>query len=97
MGRLVCSLMLCLAACGNITRKQQDAGVDPPDDVRPIDAMIDAPMVQPPPTPARDIVGGAGRLTGTTFTMDVEIGIPFQPQKASGTTHTIQPNTAVQP
>ena len=35
-------------------------------------------------------------MTGATFTLDVEVGVPFQPQKVTGGTHTIQPNTAVQ-
>jgi hypothetical protein len=71
----------------------------PPDDARDA-AVHDAPgqdaFVQPPPTPAREIVSGAGRMTGATYTLDVEIGVPFQPQKATGGTYTIQPNTAVQ-
>lgn len=87
-----------LAACGNITRKP-NGGV--PGDARhdaavPHDAAIDA-MVQPPPTPAREVISGAGHMTGATYTLEVEIGVPFEPQKASSATYTLQPNTAVQP
>jgi hypothetical protein len=35
-------------------------------------------------------------MTGATYTLDVEVGMPMPPQKATGAIHTIQPNTAVQ-
>jgi len=98
MRRTAWVLVVCVGACGNITRKSHDAGV-PSDasDAGVKDGMdIDA-FVQPPPTPAREVINAAGRMTGATYTLDVEIGVPFQPQKATGGTYTIQPNTAVQP
>ncbi|MBV8757793.1 MAG: hypothetical protein JO257_10970 [Deltaproteobacteria bacterium] len=89
--------MLSLAACGNIARNQRDAGNEP-DDALTHDgtAGSDAMVSQLPPTPAREAIGGGGRLTGTTYTLDVEIGVPMAPQKLTGAVHTLQPNTAVQ-
>lgn len=92
---IVC--MLALSACGNIARKQRDGGVGPPDDSAITDGTGSADaMMQLPATPAREVVSGGGRMTGTTFTLDVEIGMPMPPQKSTGAVHTIQPNTAVQ-
>lgn len=90
-------LLLALAACGNITRKTgDDAGIR--EDAGPADAGVDAPMIDaPPPTPAREVVGGAGRMTGTTYTLDVEVGHPISQNKASGATYTIEGNAAVKP
>ena len=94
-------LLLLVAACGNISRKGDDAGIrdDAPIDATMIDAtMIDAtPVDAPPATPAREIVGGAGRLTGATYMLDVEVGHSFSQNKASGATYTIEGNAAVKP
>jgi len=99
MTRTVLVLLLMAAACGNITRKGGDDGGLPPDDA-PLDAAIDAPPDMPPPPPpteAREIVNGAGRLTGATFTLEVQVGHGFSQNTASGPTYTIQGNTAVKP
>jgi hypothetical protein len=95
---ILCCLLL--AACGNITRKSHDGGLGSDDASMTDGAMNDAPVdafVQLPATPAREVVSGAGHMSGATFSLDVEVGVPFQPQKATGSIHTIQPNTAVQP
>jgi hypothetical protein len=99
MMRLGLVAIVCLAACGNITRKQDDAGVR--DDTRidtmmMVDAGIDAPPALPP-TESREIVNGAGRLTGATFTLDVQIGHGISQERASGATFTIEGNAAVKP
>lgn len=92
---IVC--VLALSACGNIARKQRDGGLGSQDDAAMSDGTGSADaMVQLPATPAREVVGGAGRMTGTTFTLDVEVGMPLPPQKTTGAIHTVQPNTAVQ-
>jgi len=95
------ALMLCVAACGNITRKQDDAGVK--DDAKMIDAPIqvtdagiDTPP-PPPPTESREIVTGGVRMQGTTYTFDVEVGHPSQQSKVTGATYTFEGNAAVKP
>jgi hypothetical protein len=88
------------AACGPWTRP----GHGGPDDAQHDDATVpDAPDAavdppeQPPPTPSRDLVGGAGRLSSATYTFDIEIGHPVSQQPASGATYTIQGNAAIKP
>jgi hypothetical protein len=101
MVRIVCALSLCLAAaCGKINPSDEgdaggptegDAAAQPPDA-----GTIDA-QPQPPPTPSREFIGGAGRASSATYTLDVEIGLPIAAQRASGATYTIEANTAVKP
>jgi hypothetical protein len=88
MVRLVLSVLL-VTACGSVSRPFDDAGV--PASEGGIDA---APL---PPTPSRELVNGAGRLKGATFTLDVEVGHAFGQQKATGPTYRIEGNTAVKP
>jgi hypothetical protein len=52
---------------------------------------------QLPPTPARELVGVAGRVAGPTYTLDVELGHPVSQQPASGATHTLEGNAAIKP
>jgi hypothetical protein len=96
MHRALLFIVLALAACGNIARNQHDAGNGQHDDAAMKDSGDHDAMGQLPATPARETVGGAGRMTGATYTLDVEVGMPMPPQKATGAIHTIQPNTAVQ-
>jgi hypothetical protein len=96
MRRLTCALLLCgaIAACGSTTRPidDGDGGLPPDADTREFDAEP-----QLPPTPSRELVGGAGRLQGATYTLDVEIGHPVSQQPASGATYTIEGNAAIKP
>lgn len=105
MSRLLMYSVCCvaLAACGNISRAQHDGGTGQHDDASMrdggggADSFVTADaMPQLPPTPAREVIGGGGRMTGATFTLDVEVGMPMPPQKTSAAIHTIQTNTAVQ-
>jgi hypothetical protein len=97
MARLACLFSVCLfAACGTASRPFGDGGM-PPADAKVIDAHPPDAVPQLPPTPARETVNGGGHVSGPTYSMDVEIGQPVVPQKASGATHTIQPNAAIQP
>ena len=96
MARLVV-LLVCLAACGNITRKNDgDAGVR--DDAKLIDASmitdagVDAPLAV---TPARELLPGGVRMNGSTYTMEAQLGHPIEQKKATGATYTIQGNAAV--
>ena len=90
---------MALAACGNISRKQRDAGNQPDDSAMNGDGTMagsDAMVVQVAPTPAREVVSGAGHMSSTTYKLDVEIGVPFTPQPMTGAVHTMQANTAVE-
>lgn len=87
MARIACLLALCLgAACGDVTRPGTGGDGGPPD-ANP----------QAAATPAREIVGGAGRVTGATYTLDVEIGHPVSQEPATGATYTIEGNAAIKP
>jgi hypothetical protein len=96
-------LATALAGCGNITRKQDDAGVAP-DDMRMIDAgsntnddaMTDA-MMALPPSEAREIGPGGARMSGATYTFDVQLGHGTAQVKAAGTTYSIEGNTGIKP
>jgi hypothetical protein len=83
-------LLLVVAACGSVKdAAKDDAGL-------PDDASIDAPP-QLPLTPGREVVGGAGRLTGTTFTFDVQLGHPISQQPITSTTYKVEGNAAIKP
>jgi hypothetical protein len=68
MFRLRISLFALVAACGGVEYNPTDAGVDTPIDEPSPDAS------PPPPAPGRDIAVAAGRLTGGTLTLDVQLG-----------------------
>jgi len=50
-----------------------------------------------PPTPSQEVVGGAGRLTSTTFTLDVQLGHPIGQQPAISATYKAQGNAVIKP
>jgi hypothetical protein len=92
-------IVAALAGCGNITRKQDDAGVTR-DDMRMIDgttsdAMSDALTL--PPSEAREIGPGGARMTGPTYTFDVQLGHGTAQVKSAGTTYSIEGNTGIKP
>jgi hypothetical protein len=101
MARLACLSLLCaLAACGSASRPFDDANNGPPDaNNGPPDANSDVPdaMPQTAATPSREIVNGAGRVSGATYTFDVEIGQPLGQQPVTGSTYTLEGNAAVKP
>src|SRR5690349_9921173 len=101
MARAVRLMLLCaLAACGQASRPFDDANPGPPDarvpDANP-EIIPDAMPELLPPTPSREVVNGAGRMSGATYTLDVEIGPPISQQPAARATHTIEGNTAIKP
>ena len=89
-------ILVALVACGPVTRPGHGAPDDAPTDTAVPDVPPDIPE-QPPPTPSRDLVGGAGRLSSATYTFDIEIGHPISQQPASGATYTIEGNAAIKP
>lgn len=52
-----------------------------------------------PPTPHQPAAlgGGVGRLTSTTYRLDVEIGHSFNQQRVTGTSYRIEGNAASKP
>lgn len=96
MIRFIGLVLLGNAACGNISRKSDDDGA--PHDATIIDTdgptMPDAP---PMVGQSREVVSGARRVSGPTYTFDIEIGHPFQQKKITGTTYTLEGNAAVKP
>lgn len=70
-----------------------DAG--PGSDAQVIDAPrgTDAAQV----TPAAQITPAAGRITGGTYTMDVQLGTPFSQKPAAAGAKTFQANSPVKP
>jgi hypothetical protein len=61
--------------------------------------MVDAgsPDAAAPAREAREVVSGAGRLSGGSMTMDVQVGHPVSQQKSTGGTLSIEGGAAVKP
>lgn len=72
-----------------------DAAHDAPLGDGGIDAPGDAPL--PPPATGQELVTGAGRLTGATFQLDVQIGNFHAQSRATSTTFTLEGNATVKP
>jgi hypothetical protein len=91
-------LLLTTVACGNITRKQEDGGIVP-DDAAVDDAVItpDAPDEVAAPTESREVVSGGAKLTGATYTFEVQVGHGIDQRPATGATYTLEGNAAVKP
>lgn len=92
-------LAAALAACGSVTPKQQDAA--PPDDAA-IDAPIDAPDridagIDAPVGSGAELGAGGGRMTGGTFTLDVQLGHPVGQQPITGPTLRLEGNAPIKP
>jgi hypothetical protein len=108
MRRIILALTLAtaaLAACGNarevidappaIDAPAIDAGETPID--AGIDAMVDATVDAPPPLPGQEFTGAGGRITGPTFSMDVQLGHPIGQQQVQGSTYRLEANTPIKP
>jgi hypothetical protein len=88
------------AACGSVSNKTDaavpiDAAVD-----AEIDAAIDAPIdaIDAPMTPpGAELNSAGGRMTGTTFTLDVQLGHPFSQQQIQGATLRLEGNNPIKP
>ena len=50
-----------------------------------------------PPTPSHEVVGGAARLSSTTFTFDVQLGHPISQQPVTSATFRAEGNAAIKP
>jgi hypothetical protein len=76
--------------------------IDAAVDGTPIDAPIDAPTDaaidgMPAAPPGSELNSAAGRLTGTTFTLDVQLGHPIGQQQIQGATLRLEGNAPIKP
>jgi hypothetical protein len=97
MVRLIALALLVIAACGNITPHKPDDAAIPHDAA---DAAIDNPDASPDSAPlkeAREFVSGGTRMTGATYTLEVQVGHDVQPGKIMSSTYQLEGNAAVKP
>lgn len=108
MRRITIALALAiaaLAACGNVRPSNDDAAqpADAAVDAEIIDTPIDGPDAMPPPidaplpSPGQEFTGASGRVGGSTFTMDVQLGHPHGQQQLQGSTYRLEANTPIKP
>lgn len=91
-------LLVLVTACGNIARKGDDAGVRDDAGIDAMDdAMVDAPPDAPPPSEVHEVVNGGAKLSGATYTLEVQIGHPMQQNEISGATYKLEGAAAVKP
>lgn len=103
MKRIVVALAggaLLLVACGTVQNPaKEDAGVRDdaqiPVDATNVDAGVDAGMAMSPP--GQDMTGGSGRLTGATYTLDVQLGHPSSQRPIQGPTRRLEGNAPIKP
>ncbi len=107
MRRIACSsvLLLALVGCGQVKAKPDaavpiDAAVDAAD--VPIDAGIDAARPDaavdaPPSPPGQETTTSGARVSGPTYTMDVQIGHPIDQGSVQGSTNRLEANTPIKP
>jgi hypothetical protein len=103
------AILLLGAACGDVTRAsdggpaqedaRHDAAIVIPDDAAVSDAPIaDAPTITPPPPgQSRELVSGGRRMSGPTYTFDVQLGHAIEQSQMQGPTYTFEGNAAVKP
>jgi hypothetical protein len=80
------SIAIAIAACGGAVQDKPDAAINPD-----VDAGIDAP-VEPAPRvpPGRELASAAGRLTGGTWTVDIQLGSLASQSNTSGGSWTVR-------
>ena len=84
-----------LVACGSVSRSQHDAAAQD-------DAAIDSSPQDMPPDAAQrrstsELVGGGARMTGATYTFEIQVGHSAQQSKIVGPTFRLEGNAAVKP
>jgi hypothetical protein len=89
-------LVVVLGGCGNV--QAIDAAPDdaPPTPDAGVDAAPPAPDAAQAPR-AVDLAGAGGRVSGGTYTFDIQIGHPTDQGSAQGGTYTIEGGAAVKP
>jgi len=96
MARLIRLTLIVAAACGNVARNQDDAAV-PHDAAVDSSKPLDAPADSAPLHEAREFVSGGTRMTGATYTLDVQVGHAAQQSKITGPTYKLEGAAAVKP
>lgn len=107
MRRIILALLstAALAACGNV-KQNPDAppgtdadttDADTPVDAGPDGMTTDASIDGAIPLAGQDISAAGGRVTGPTFTLDVQIGHPTAQNPAQGATYRLEANTPIKP
>lgn len=103
---LVLFLATALAACGSVKPMSPDGGsddaggIDAPDVVdidAGTDANVDAGIDAPPPPPGQELTSSGGRVTGATFTLDVQLGHPVDQRQLDGSAFRLEANTPIKP
>jgi hypothetical protein len=86
-------LLIALVACGKVEKI-------PPDGLPIDDAPVDT---SPPPdgsmafTSGQELTSAAGRVTSTTYTMDVQLGHVTSQNAIQSTSYHLEPNTVIKP
>ena len=97
MIRLMMIVLIFVAACGDVSRQQHDAAVihdAAPDSLQPPgDAIIDASPLQE----AREFVNAGARITGPTYTFEIQMGHAAQQSSVTGSTYKLEGNAAIKP
>jgi hypothetical protein len=100
----VAALLSVATACGSVAPEDFDAS--PSGDAAPmIDAGMPAdasmnPDAMPPVTtapPSTDLTAGGGKVSGSTYSMDVQLGHPFMQGKVTGGGKTVEGGAAIKP
>jgi len=82
-----------VSGCGNVAPTQHDAGA-------PADAAIDSPIAPPDAAvlrEAREIVSSGARMTGATYSLDIQVGHDVPQNAIAGPTYQFEGNAAVKP
>ena len=96
MVRLI-ALVLFVAACGSVSPQQHDAGGRDGGEIDGASAPPDAAPDAPPLREARELVSGGTRMTGATYTFEVQLGHGTPQNKIAGPTYKLEGNAAVKP
>ena len=96
MRAFLVSILIAVCGCEGVETKQEDAGVMPP--MPDADAaVVDPPIDAPPPPPGRELAPAAGRLTGGTWTVDIQLGSVVSQSTISGGSWSVRGGTPIQP
>lgn len=99
MARWIAVALFVVSGCGSVAPAQHDAGA-PNDAAAPGDAAIDSPITPPDAAvlrEAREIVSGGARMTGATYTLDIQVGHDVPQNPIAGPTYQLEGNAAVTP
>jgi hypothetical protein len=84
------------AACGSVRAEPDPDAAPPPTDVA-VDAGIETDVDAPPPSPGQALTSAGGRVTGATFTMDVQLGHSHGQNPMTAATYRLEASTPVEP